>query len=624
MIKLDKTNFWNCLVYKELAYDDSAPEYILQYLRDLNIKLYKGEGETLTSSLLDYPKKEDLGISGDDNYYQVVHYIGPTQTKIKYRRHHLNEYLRESYSVKTLYISDKWDLLKKPGCLIVSAPQGAETIVSKAISLQVPIYYDRTDYWNASDKYNGHIEDELLKNAKVITCSSRYLADITKNGIRIDNGAEPFNYTNTNKENIAVYIGKEDHKLDLDLCEKWRKEYPDYRFVSIGTNIPNYENLPYMKKSELMKFLSKCKLGLIPLKDTEYCKAQFNLKYWDYKQAGLDILLNIPYNYEDAKIEYWPEVCRKICNAYGLPEIDEVDLDEAVISIDDIDKKVKCQWRLSLACNFRCPYCIQGLNKGENNISLEEAGKVAVEWGRLISNFMHNHPDQRLNLNLIGGEPSLYPLDKYITYWNSVATREMDVIIITNLSLHDAEWWNSLAKPNIKIGVIATLHHSQVSNIDEWLQKVYSIKDANKIKLVVKQVATNENIDEVKKYYKILSSHGVNTNIDIERDGKTHNIIADEAYKDLVNYGVKCLKINDNLVCRAELVKKAYSIQTNKCKCWHKTYISGKDFISGCKLKADNSKTIYDLDDIQWIETSCDRADTCSYCNAGKVLINKD
>jgi hypothetical protein len=122
MIKLDKTNFWNCLVYKELAYDDSAPEYILQYLRDLNIKLYKCEGETLTSSLLDYPKKEDLGIFGDDNYYQVVHYIGPTQTKIKYRRHRLNEYLRELYSVKTLSISDKWDLIKKPGCLIVSAP----------------------------------------------------------------------------------------------------------------------------------------------------------------------------------------------------------------------------------------------------------------------------------------------------------------------------------------------------------------------------------------------------------------------------------------------------------------------------------------------------------------------
>lgn len=257
----------------------------------------------------------------DNNQYDVVHYIGHTNCLgIKYRRNHLNEYLNCNWSVKTFHPYDKWNIANKPKCLIVSASYGSDKFVDKALELNIPIYYDRTDYWNANPNQErfGHTEDKLLQVADVITCSSRYLADITSNGIRIDNGTTQFNHIEPRRENIAVYIGKEDNKVDASLVAEWKKQYPDYEFVSIGATVEGCRRLNHKPYQEMMRYLCKCKIGLLPLKDTEYCKAQFNLKYWDYKQAGLRVLMNLSYNYEDAIMKWWPDVCEEICKCYPM------------------------------------------------------------------------------------------------------------------------------------------------------------------------------------------------------------------------------------------------------------------------------------------------------------------
>ena len=250
----------------------------------------------------------------DKTQYDIVHYIGPTGKLPVYRRNKLNDYLNKHFKVKTYRIGDNWDLVNKPTLgIIVSAPQGSEFLKD----IDCPVYYDRTDYWSADIKYQG-MEDWLLEKAKVITCSSKYLAEITPNGIRIDNGANVIKLKKVYKEPIAVYVGKEDKKIDLDVCKKWKEEHPELRFVSIGREIEGFEYIPLMPHDKMMRFLAKCKVGLIPLKQTEYCKGQFNLKYWDYKQAGLEVWTTIDYNYQDCQLTYWEDVCREIVKCYGM------------------------------------------------------------------------------------------------------------------------------------------------------------------------------------------------------------------------------------------------------------------------------------------------------------------
>ena len=249
----------------------------------------------------------------DDTMYDFVHYIGPVGKTNVYRRWQLNRYLNENFKVKTLKVGEQYDLRYPPKHgIIISAPQYSEFLKD----IDTDFFYDRTDNWSANEKYAG-MEDWILERAKVITVSARYLHDITPNSVRIDSGANPWNGYDVEREYIAVYVGKEDGKVDEDLCRKWKLEHPEFRFLSIGRVIPAFDEcLPFMEWEEMMKFISKCKVGLIPLMVNEYTKGQFNLKYWDYKQAGLDVWTTIDYNYQDTEMRYWPEVCKDIIGAY--------------------------------------------------------------------------------------------------------------------------------------------------------------------------------------------------------------------------------------------------------------------------------------------------------------------
>lgn len=552
-------------------------------------------------------------VEADENEYDFVHYIGPTGAVPVYRRYHLNNFLNKHFRVKTLYKGQEWDLAKNPKYgIIVSAPQGSEFLSE----IDCPIFYDRTDYWNAHENEKYRVEDWLLEKARVITCSSKYLSEITPNGIRIDNGAQYY-YTNKRKRNVAVYVGKEDNKIDLEICEKWRVEHPELRFVSFGRKIPKYKFFPLTSWNEMMDYISTCKVGLIPLKINDYCKGQFNLKYWDYKQAGLDVWTTIDYNYKDATLKYWDDVCRDILKAYGF----DVEKSQNTILIHEPNDVVYAKWRTSFACNFKCPYCIQRNSKGKN-LSREEMKEVAHQWARLIDTHLSTS-DKRLKIGIIGGEPSLYPLDEYLKEWNDVALKydkTISVSILTNFSLHDENWWNSLHLSNINLNLNTSLHPSQYKNDSEIEQQLDKAKKIT-ANISIKLVCGNDNFEECKKYANMITSRGLKLLVDGEREPRKQDVIVtNDAYEWSIERGAKTCNLNGKQMSRTELINICHNLNLHDCHCWHRMYIDGDELISGCKLPTKEKINIRDIKKLEWVEDDCRLFGNCSYCNAGKLV----
>ena len=330
---LAKHNFWQ-LVHKKVIVYREAPEYVLDYLRHKGSTVIHSETRPENAVLIkgtgyDWPTKEELGVTAEvendvPEDYEVVQFVGNTAKGLNiYRRQKLNAYLKKHYKVATVYKGS----VDTSNCkfIIISDPREADELIEKA---QCPIYYDKTDMWDAL--VDG-IDEAVLNKATGVFCSSRFIYANTehKNKVLLENAANYYQYPFDRvyeKENIAVYVGRAENKVDVEYCDKLRQEHPDFKFVSIGLEIPGFENIPAMNWEDMMKYLQKCKVGLVPLKDNAYTAGQFNLKVWDYILNKMPVIVTNDYNYKNIKnvhkewttefveepITYWNSVFDKI------------------------------------------------------------------------------------------------------------------------------------------------------------------------------------------------------------------------------------------------------------------------------------------------------------------------
>lgn len=599
---LTHDNFWMVIGYDDLVYtdDDVPPNYILFQYK--NIKKAESDDYEVIEGIegQDWPEKEFLNIDVDDTVYDIVHYIGPTSKVHVYRRYKLNDYLNSHFKVKTYKYGDNWDLITPPKYgIIVSAPRGSEFLQD----IDCPIYYDRTDYWEA----NGTDESWLLKKAEVITCSSKYLSEVTPNGIRIDSGAQFYHKVDRKRENIAVYVGKEDNKVDVELANKWKNEHPEYRFVSIGREIEGYEYIPMMPWKECMAYLEKCKVGLIPLKDNDYCKGQFNLKYWNYKQAGLEIWNNIDYNYTDAEMKWWPEVCHKICEVYGLPI--KANTGDFSFQRSDTESELSVWWSISHACNFNCPYCCQRSSNKNYDINNEEAIKVAYKLKELFDNSDYDN----YRISILGGEPALFDLPTIIDILTG--DYKLKVTILTNFQLRDAEWWNSLVKDNVEIVITASFHVSQVLDYDEWISKASKIQN---MVFNAKFIVTDDNLDVTKKAVEKCKKAGLRIELEGARDEQHQPMFGPEVSEFVRTDSSNMFTYKGNCYNQTDVIIKLHEDCPDVVHCMKRVAIRGNMIQSGCKYSMD-SQSIYDVDRLDWVHVTCDKLKICNICMIGRV-----
>ncbi len=93
-------------------------------------------------------------------------------------------------------------------------------------------------------------------------------------------------------------------------------------------------------------------------------------------------------------------------------------------------KRFGFQWHLTNQCNGRCRHCYQHDYSSESECDFEQLYTIADK-------IFHPHTQQRISINLTGGEPLLIPhLDKLIAYLHGFDNLD-DIQLITNATIRN-------------------------------------------------------------------------------------------------------------------------------------------------------------------------------------------
>lgn len=256
---------------------------------------------------------------------EYIHIItnGVTTLEPIYRRHHLNEKLKEKYG--DALSTDTFLGLNKAKLTIVSHP-------TFYVPLSDKVFYDRTDNWTGNTDCD---EEEILSEAGYVTCSSKWLYQNTIEWLKknrpndnvpvkyIPNGNVHYDYPKNIEKferKTAIYVGNRLNKVDLQMIMLLCEINPDWDFRiyaeeasalrSLPDNLYVHDTIPL---DELFPVICKCHLGL----------CLFKTQYWT-----LGMLPNKLFNYINARI---PTIYS------GIPDINMEDYKEVAFNISDIE-----------------------------------------------------------------------------------------------------------------------------------------------------------------------------------------------------------------------------------------------------------------------------------------------
>ena len=284
--------------------------------------------------------------STESKIYNILQFYYKFNDRIKYRKQRFNEYLHtlknvNFYSNRYCY-DDTFDY-SKIDIAIISYAYYYIGILS-ALRDDCWIHYDRTDFWSANPLMKSN-EEILFQKANSISCSSQYLYDTLpdyakKKAFIVENAAniDKFKFADKKKDKkTAIYAGFSYDKINWNqiktLAEKnldWDieifiKEYNKLELSEEMKNLPSNITIrsiiPYQK---LMTEMSSCHVGLIPLKDDDWEKGMFSLKYFDYVKAHIPAMcwdMTNYHNYEQTAFD---------ASKYSLDDLYNMNIDDSV------------------------------------------------------------------------------------------------------------------------------------------------------------------------------------------------------------------------------------------------------------------------------------------------------
>lgn len=657
-VKLTKGNIWYLIptlgkyTFKEIYYDKDTPDYIIDYLKKQECTfLYEGDiVKNENDIVVDYsdsikdrwPTKEevengedgrflvddktfltylnmrsdiefitldrksasvkkvddvpfgviyrkwesDVPIGTDCHYYDMIQYM-PISNSVEhfYRRRKLSEIFKS----KLDYSEYKDNTFMHCHILYVSGPVQYD-FLNHFIRYDI-LVYDRTDNWTA---HNG-AEKYLIEKANIVINSSEWLYNDSKskrgvNTYYIPNGCTKFNpIEGAEKTDRYVYLGNNCFdKIDLEEMNKYPTDvYGKYVDVALLKDYPNLEYKGFLEEKDFPTVLPKYKGGLIPFKKDDWTAGMLPIKYFVYKSAGLPVIST--YDYGDIETKDWKDIGEEI-----------LDLIEKSKSIDyklvrRPEDRMSIWWSISRACNFRCPYCCQ-TNKTAKKV---DVNKVSKHLRSLMEKSKYN----KFQISLLGGEPVLFDLETIIKNLSSDKW-SLNVDLLTNLSLKDADYYKKLQTlhPNTKVKINASCHISQIKDMDAWMQKIRDIGS----NVVAKFVIGDSNFEETKKV--VDKYQDVPMIFEGMRDADHNPLFSSE----VADY------IRNNNDTQTDLIKNVHLLNISKVKCWKRLSLRGDEVVSGCKMK-EATKSVYDLDTLDWIYRECNLSKVCNLCMVAKM-----
>ena len=143
-------------------------------------------------------------------------------------------------------------------------------------------------------------------------------------------------------------------------------------------------------------------------------------------------------------------------------------------SVEMLDKYFLINWHITGWCNFHCPYCINN-EFSTKFTSNETVFKIADKINEYINTNLRN---KRVQLRLIGGEPTYYDIPKILD-----RIEHLDrLTVVTNFS-RDNEFFKNLyeycGKRNIYFFLICSQHEEhpnflgKVSELTQWCRETH-------------------------------------------------------------------------------------------------------------------------------------------------------
>jgi teichuronic acid biosynthesis glycosyltransferase TuaH len=195
-------------------------------------------------------------------------------------------------------------------------------------------------------------ENRIIAGADTIFCTSDFLYEKVKENpaleektsvVALENGVE---FEAFSKENIAIssrsggpvlgFIGGIKPKLDFELLNRMMAEKKDWKLLLVGpdgtNNSPSFQQLlthdnvtwvGEVPPAEVPVYMDKLDIGILPYKSSEYNKAVFPLKLFEFLAAGKPVVgMNLPstekysqpmiYEYIDDSAEQFVASCEAL------------------------------------------------------------------------------------------------------------------------------------------------------------------------------------------------------------------------------------------------------------------------------------------------------------------------
>lgn len=210
-----------------------------------------------------------------------------------------------------------------------------------------------------------------------------------------------------------------------------------------------------------------------------------------------------------------------------------------LVKTTDKDKYI-LHWQITKKCNYRCSYCIQGIGNGICNyydeLPILEQCKIINQCIDLIQ---EKYPDKKLELYLIGGEPTC--VDLYEALSNIKPVR---IHMVTNAS-RSADYYIDLCNTFKSIRWITFSVHQEYHNIDDFCEKIENIREyiSSKVKISINITTDKNNYDTTKQYINKLRKIDLvklNPTVIREYDGivPKDNLGLEDVFSDKIMYEI--------------------------------------------------------------------------------------
>jgi len=168
----------------------------------------------------------------------------------------------------------------------------------------------------------------------------------------------------------------------------------------------------------------------------------------------------------------------------------------------DISNINALEFHLTQKCNYKCEYCMGAYSPKSKNAGDETINNFI----RLLSAL-----NGQSVIKLIGGEPTFHP--RFMDIARCVITNKHDLHIGTNFSFPNESFKKLIdeSERDNQITLLVSLHLSQIKSIQDFTEKVISLKEygKNKVFIQVSSVITNDNVKVLKSIHENLALHDI-------------------------------------------------------------------------------------------------------------------